>query len=364
MNNLKVLNEAFKKPLNIKEDKRSKEEDLDKLILESTNKLISIKSKYEETKSNWKALKEDMESFSMYNTINSGEDIREQFQKAIDDLKMEYNDTKSTLDFYKKQKNDLMLEDTSEEDSNNEILDHLKSIIDVSDVYEILEYLFNSLVPRSGPANTVAGEIIRALMAIMNGILRNNLVFYEGEGKDQFGSAYEYLKSKGYDTLEEADGLTGDDYISVIERCIIDAADSFISNPSLLTSKNSEDYIKFSPLEEKVQNIEEELDSFFVELPTFKSSWEPLDLTEDDLKDLQNLILNNPDLGIPLGSNLYKIRFESKNYNKGKDVSNRVIYIYIIKDSLIYLVIAFSKADESNITKRELREIREISKGL
>ena len=255
MSVMKLINDSFNKSPNKEIKENLNEKELDTLILENTNKLISIKAKYDEIKSNWKSLKEDMESLSMYNRVNCGEDIKEQFQKAIDDLKMDYRDTKVTLDTYKAQKNKLLLEDALPEDpiidESEEIINHLQDIIDTSDIYEVFKYLYDKLVPKTGPANTVAGEIIRALMAIMNGVLRNNQVFYDGEGKDKFGSAFYYLTSKGYtDILEDAIGLTGDEYISIIEKTIDRVARDLITNPELLKTQNIEDYTQFTPLGE------------------------------------------------------------------------------------------------------------------
>ena len=172
MNLINIINNSFNKFPNKEIKENLTEKELDDLILENTNKLISIKTKYDEVKNNWKALREDIESLSMYDRINCGENIKEQFQKAIDDLKLDYIDTKATLDTYKAQKNKLLLEDNRSEDpiidESEEIIEHLQDIIDTSDIYEVFKYLYNKLVPKSGPANTVAGEIIRALMAIMN----------------------------------------------------------------------------------------------------------------------------------------------------------------------------------------------------
>lgn len=248
-----IINNSFNKFPNKEIKENLTEKELDALILENTNKLINIKTKYDEVKNNWKALREDMESLSMYDRINCGEDIKEQFQKAIDDLKMDYRDTKATLNTYKAQKNKLLLEDNVSEDpiidESEEIIKHLQDIIDTSDTYEVFKYLYNKLVPKIGPANTVAGEIIRALMAIMNGALRNNQVFYDGEGKDKFGSAFYYLTSKGYtDILEDAIGLTGDDYLSIIEKTIDKVTRDLIYNPELLKTQNIEDYTQFTPI--------------------------------------------------------------------------------------------------------------------
>lgn len=114
-----------------------------------------------------------------------------------------------------------------------------------------------------------------------------------------------------------------------------------------------------------VEDTEAEVDlpsKAFVELPSFTNSWKSLGLTDDDLRSLQNIILTDPESAIALGSNVYKIRFKPVTHNHGKDTSDRVIYIDIIKDSKIYLVLVFKKADEANITNRELEAIRSIAK--
>lgn len=114
----------------------------------------------------------------------------------------------------------------------------------------------------------------------------------------------------------------------------------------------------------KDESLTEDLNRSFVELESFKKSWRELGLSEDDLKELQNLILTYPEVAIPLGSNVFKVRFSPSSLNKGKDTSTRVIYIDIIKDSLIYLVTAFSKSNEKNISSKELRAIKDIAKEL
>lgn len=100
----------------------------------------------------------------------------------------------------------------------------------------------------------------------------------------------------------------------------------------------------------------------FIQLPTFIATWKDLGLTADDLISLEQLILNHPEAAVPLGANVYKIRFKLVNHNHGKDTSDQVIYIDVIKDSIIYLVIVFSKADEANITEKELEAIKAIAK--
>ena len=242
MSFIKLITESFQttdKKCNVTENTLTIK-DLDNLILECTNNLINIKAKYEDLKSTWRSLKEDLQSFSFYNHINSGTNMKEQFQKAIDDLKMDYRDTQATLNRYKEQKNKLLLEYNLQEpitDNNNlkdkysHIVEETQSMIDSSNIYDIFEYLFNELVPKYGKSETKAGEIIRALMRIMYGAYNDSQVFYEGDGKDLFGNAARFLKDMGYgEYLDKAIDLIGDAYIDAMEIVIENIVRDLISD--------------------------------------------------------------------------------------------------------------------------------------
>ena len=111
------------------------------------------------------------------------------------------------------------------------------------------------------------------------------------------------------------------------------------------------------------ESLEASKSRTFIELPEFQKLWQKFNLTDDDLISLQNQIING-NQAVSLGSNVYKIRFSPKQISKGKDTTDRVIYIDYIIDSKVYLVTIFSKSDESNLTKDELNNIRKLSKSL
>ena len=102
----------------------------------------------------------------------------------------------------------------------------------------------------------------------------------------------------------------------------------------------------------------------FVELPTFRKDWKAEGLTEDDLRDLQNQILNNPETAVDLGDKVFKIRFAPKSMNKGKSGAYRVFYIDIIMQETIYLVGILDKADAANLSKEEINALRKLSGAL
>ena len=87
----------------------------------------------------------------------------------------------------------------------------------------------------------------------------------------------------------------------------------------------------------------------------------------NDLKILENELLENPKLGSDLGGGLYKIRLAVKSKNKGKSGGFRVItYLLAKKEDLllqkeekieITLVILYDKSEITNLSKQELLNI-------
>lgn len=78
---------------------------------------------------------------------------------------------------------------------------------------------------------------------------------------------------------------------------------------------------------------------------------------EDEILELEDELIKNPELGTSLGANLYKIRLASKDKGKGKSGGFRIVtyLIYETQDSTnIYLITMFDKSEESNIDKTEL----------
>ena len=65
----------------------------------------------------------------------------------------------------------------------------------------------------------------------------------------------------------------------------------------------------------------------FIEVPLFTKKWKELGLTDEDLRDLQNILLQNPKSGdvIQGTGGLRKIRIPMKG--RGKSGGSRVIYV-------------------------------------
>lgn len=93
----------------------------------------------------------------------------------------------------------------------------------------------------------------------------------------------------------------------------------------------------------------------FIETPTFTSNWNELGLTDEDLRTLQNDLLENPKMGdaIPGTGGIRKIRIPMENKGKGKRGGARVIYIDVEIKEIIYFINVYSKNEKDNLTEDE-----------
>jgi len=102
----------------------------------------------------------------------------------------------------------------------------------------------------------------------------------------------------------------------------------------------------------------EELSRIFVELPSFMARWKSLGLNDADLLRLEIELLNNPKVGAVLQGTggVRKVRFAFED--RGKSGSIRVIYIDFEIYEKIFLLTAYAKADQTNLTKQERNDLK------
>lgn len=104
----------------------------------------------------------------------------------------------------------------------------------------------------------------------------------------------------------------------------------------------------------------------FIETPTFTSNWNELGLTDEDLRTLQNDLLENPKMGdaIPGTGGIRKIRIPMENKGKGKRGGARVIYIDVEIKEIIYFINVYSKNEKDNLTEDEKKAFKVLVKIL
>lgn len=130
---------------------------------------------------------------------------------------------------------------------------------DPKEVEAELSRLFDELVPLSGKADTVAGEIVRAISRIGYRYYNDGDRIGVGYGKETCNSAARYLKVKcGGEIAETVDAIWGivsdrvyEVVLGILEKDVLDFLEA---HPELKTEKNTEDFWQYLDSEEDVDD--------------------------------------------------------------------------------------------------------------
>ena len=124
-----------------------------------------------------------------------------------------------------------------------------------------LESLFEQLVPAEGPADTVAGEVVRAVNRIVYRAWNDGDMFWQGYGIETAGPAYMYLRLLDpnilqddstfrclLDVMDQMEFKDFDQYYRLLQD-FIDAVVQFLEhNPSLKSITNTDDCLDYYDL--------------------------------------------------------------------------------------------------------------------
>jgi len=95
-------------------------------------------------------------------------------------------------------------------------------------------------------------------------------------------------------------------------------------------------------------------------MPEFERQWQKLGLDDNDLRQLQEMLLQNPKAGKVIrgtkGLRKMRIAFEQR----GKSGSGRVAYVDFTVHGMVYLITAYSKKDKDNLSKEERNAIAKM----
>lgn len=98
----------------------------------------------------------------------------------------------------------------------------------------------------------------------------------------------------------------------------------------------------------------------FVMMPEFDRQWKRLGLGDEELRQLQQELLENPKAGYVLrgtkGLRKYRITFPVR----GKSGSGRVAYVDFTVYETIYLITAYPKSEKDNLSAEERNEIAKV----
>lgn len=101
----------------------------------------------------------------------------------------------------------------------------------------------------------------------------------------------------------------------------------------------------------------------FVELTPF-IAFRDEQWSDEDLRSLQNFLLATPDAGdvIPGGSGLRKLRWSAQG--RGKRGGARVIYYRQVPKERIYLIYAYVKSAQADLTREQIKMLAQLMKDI
>lgn len=98
----------------------------------------------------------------------------------------------------------------------------------------------------------------------------------------------------------------------------------------------------------------------FVLTREFERSWENMRLGDEELQQLQNLLIDDPEAGDVItgtgGARKVRIPLEGR----GKSGGGRVIYVDVVVRERIYLLLAYPKNVQSDLTPDQKKMMRKL----
>ena len=110
--------------------------------------------------------------------------------------------------------------------------------------------------------------------------------------------------------------------------------------------------------------MEEQIKRTFIEVPLFTKRWKEIGLSDEDLLALQIMLLKNPESGPVMEGTggIRKVRFALEN--RGKSGSVRVCYTDFAEYEVTYLITAFTKNEQTNLSDEEKNVLKKLVKAL
>lgn len=96
----------------------------------------------------------------------------------------------------------------------------------------------------------------------------------------------------------------------------------------------------------------------FIYTQSFRKSWEIMGLNDDDLKKLENILLENPQIGDVIQGTGGARKMRIQLYGQGKRGGARVIYVDVYEKEKLYLLFAYPKNVQENLTSEQKKAIK------
>jgi hypothetical protein len=101
--------------------------------------------------------------------------------------------------------------------------------------------------------------------------------------------------------------------------------------------------------------------ALFKEMPSFERVRDGY-LDDDDFRDLQNILLKNPEAGVVIEGTggLRKLRYPDRRRGKGRRGGMRVIYYWWLSGSQFWLFTVFDKDEAADLTAQEKKVLKQL----
>lgn len=98
----------------------------------------------------------------------------------------------------------------------------------------------------------------------------------------------------------------------------------------------------------------------FVHGELFEKQWKALGLDDENLRELQSMLLDNPKIG-PVMAGTGRLRKLRYSYgNRGKSHCARVCYVDFEINGIVFLIMVFAKNEMENLSPAEKNSIKNL----
>lgn len=104
----------------------------------------------------------------------------------------------------------------------------------------------------------------------------------------------------------------------------------------------------------------------FVQMKVFERCWDAWELSDDDLRALETLVMINPD-GAPViqgTGGVRKLRFSASSWDFGKSKGARVYYLFMPEKGVVVWLFIHMRDEEDFLTAAGKEEIRKLVKAI
>lgn len=102
----------------------------------------------------------------------------------------------------------------------------------------------------------------------------------------------------------------------------------------------------------------------FVYTQPFRNAWSMMGLCDEDLKLLEEILLSNIHAGDVISGTGGARKMRIQLYGKGKSGGARVIYVDIFEKEKLYLLFAYPKSVQENLTPSQTKIIKNLVEAI